>query len=128
VTGASASVAGSVGIGSISTMRRPPRVASIRTSTSAPAVAGSQQRRDVGAERVGVQRQPQPGGGALKAREMLVERVGHAAVEPHHLEGAVTAQQTEIGDRDDRRAASRSCPSMQASSGSIAPHATRSDG
>ena len=66
------------------------------------ALARRQQHRDVGADRVEVDRQPQTGRRALLAREMGVERIRAATVEADHLEDAVAANQPRVGDRDRR--------------------------
>ena len=75
-----------------------------------------EQRERLGAQRVEVGLQPQARAGAAEAREVVVERERPAAVDAHHLEAAVAAQQPVVGDRDARfRDRARSAPSTLAS-------------
>ena len=62
---------------------------------------GLQERPDVGAHGVDVERQAQPVGRARHAREVLVEGERAAGVDADDLEDAVAAQQALVGDGDD---------------------------
>ena len=100
-------------------LREPDRVALRRQrleQQDPPAAAGDQQpdlrvagvtgraeqRREVGAQRVEVDRQAQVRRRAAHALEVVVQRERRAAVQAHDLEDAVAAQQPLVGDRDPR--------------------------
>ena len=61
---------------------------------------GLEERADVGADRVRVERQQQVRRRALHPREVVVERERVAVVQAHHLEDAVAAQQPLVSGRD----------------------------
>ena len=90
------------GAGSVSSSRRPPRVITIRSEPSkALPPRRVEQLRDLGlqlaAEHV---RQAQVRPRTLQAVEVVGEREGGPVVDPDHLEHAVAAQQTLVGDGD----------------------------
>jgi hypothetical protein len=65
-------------------------------------VGRREERLDVAAHGGGVELEAQARGGALHAREVVVERERPAAVEPDDLEDAVAAQQPFVGDGEPR--------------------------
>ena len=90
---------GRSGSGSISAMRRPPRVTTRRSSASI-SPASVEQRRRLGAELVEVDVEPDARARAAEPGEVIVDRERAAAVQADHLEAAVAAQQALVGDRD----------------------------
>ena len=87
-------------------MRLPPRVQTMRSIVVA-GLGRLQQRQRLRLELLRRERQAQVRGRVRHPREVLVERVRHAAVEPHDLEDAVAAQQPVVGDRHRRRGGRR---------------------
>ena len=88
------------GSGSAIAMRRPPRVTTRRRSDSGSPACSSSASASA-PQRVEVRLEPQAGAGAPEAREVVLERERAAAVDAHHLEPAVAAQQPVVGDGDD---------------------------
>ena len=101
VTRAIATCGGQSGSRSISRMRRPPRVTTMRSIVSSSGAAGEQ--RPISERRLsGSNSRSIAPAEAAEPLEMLVEPEGVAAVELDRLEGAVAAQQSIVGHRDRR--------------------------